>query len=185
MKRLLPALLTLLLTLLLAGCAGLGGDGRHFGTGLRIGASVEEVFHVMGEPSLQWQDADGSRQLAYPRGPQGVHTWMLRIGADGRLQGIENVLEQRGFARIARGQTMEQVLRALGPPDPAGTAYFARRDELVWQWRYCEDFGELAHFHVLFDGTTGIVRSTLSLLERHVGSCGDKWGFGGSCRCTR
>lgn len=173
---------TIVLAALLPACAG---HGSHGGTGLPPGASAAEVLRVMGEPALQWQDADGSHRWAYPRGPLGVHTWMLRLDADGRLQGIENVLEPRGFARIARGQSMDDVLRALGPPDPAGTAYFARRDELVWQWRYCDDFGELAHFHVLFDATTGTVRSTLSLLERHVGSCGGRWGMGGSCRCAR
>lgn len=177
MKR----LVLIALTTLLGACAGLGG-GRHFGTGLPLDATVGEVLQSMGEPALQWQEVDGTRLFAYPRGPQGVHTWMLRIGADGRLLSIENALEPRVFARIARDQTMEDVLRFLGPPDPSATAYFERRDELVWQWRFCEDFGELAHFYVLFDGTSGRVRSTLSLLERNIGSCGGPWG---SCGCRR
>ena len=166
----------------LTACASIDSDGRHYRTGLRLGSSAAEVQQTMGPPSLEWRAADGGRRLAYARGPQGVHTWMLEIGPDGRLSGIENALEWRSFARIARDQTMEDVLRTLGPPDHSGTAYFERRDELVWQWRFCEDFGELAHFYVLFDGTSGKVRSTQTLLERNVGSCGRFWG---SCRCVR
>lgn len=169
------------LAVLLGACANLSG-GRHNGTGLSPDATVGEVLQAMGEPAMQWQEADGARLFAYPRGPMGVHTWMLRIGANGRLQSIDNALEPRVFARIARDQTMEDVLRLLGPPDPSATTYFERRDELVWQWRFCEDFGELAHFYVLFDGTSGRVRSTLSLLERNIGSCGGPWG---SCGCRR
>jgi hypothetical protein len=171
----------IVLAALLGACVSLDSS-RHFGTGLPLNATAGEVLRTMGEPSMQWQDADGTRLLAYPRGPRGVHTWMLRISADGHLRSIENALEPRVFAHIKRDQSMDEVLRLLGPPDPSGTAYFERRDELVWQWRFCEDFGELAHFYVLFDGTSGRVRSTLSLLERNVGSCGGIWG---SCGCRR
>ena len=177
MKR----LVLITLATLLGACAS-PGSSHHLGTGLPLDATAGEVLQAMGEPAMQWQEADGARLFAYPRGPQGVHTWMLRFGADGRLRSIENALEPRVFAHIKRDQSMEEVLRLLGPSDPSGTAYFERRDELVWQWRFCEDFGELAHFYVLFDGTSGRVRSTLSLLERNIGSCG---GVRGGCGCRR
>lgn len=142
---------------LLAACAGY--DGR----GLKPGASTAaEVAASMGEPAMRWHEADGSQVLAFPRGPEGAHTFMVRIGADGRLQHIGNVLDERVFARIATGDTQEKVLRLIGPPTPHWTAYFAARDELVWEWLYCDGGGQLARFDVLFDGTTQRVRSTLS-----------------------
>jgi SmpA / OmlA family len=86
---------------------------------------------------------------------------MVKLGPDGRLQDIANVLDVQNFARIRAGMTREQVLRILGPP-PFRADYFAARDELAWNWRFCSDIGTAARFIVLFDGTSGIVRGTLS-----------------------
>ena len=170
------AFLAILLAALLAGCAG---------SGLKPGQSdQDEVVRVMGEPAMKWADADGSRLLAFPRGPMGVHSYMVRIGPDGKVQSIENALATETFARIQAGMGKEQVLRTLGPPDPAGTVYFKARDELVWEWRYCDDWSKLARFEVLFDGTTGLVRSTMSLREEQVGRCGGGED-GGGCWCGR
>lgn len=145
---------------LLSACASY--DGR----GLRPGvAGVDDVERLMGPPALRWRAADGSQRLAYPRGPSGFHTFMAHIAADGRLLRIENVLDSKGFAAIHAGMREDDVLRALGPSDPAATAYFAARDERVWGWRYCDDWNEAAVFYVLFDATAGTVRSTLSLSE--------------------
>jgi hypothetical protein len=52
------------------------------------------------------------------------------------------------------------VLRLLGPSQPQWTEYFKARDELVWEWRFCDSWNQVALFDVLFDATTGIVRTT-------------------------
>ena len=110
--------LMLLAALLLSGCASYGGSG------LVVGQSVEgDVMQRMGEPAMQWTNEDGSRLLAYPRG-SGGHTFMVQIGRDGKLDHIENVLSSAGFSRIRAGMNMDQVLRTLGPPNPAWTVYF-------------------------------------------------------------
>ena len=74
------------------------------------------------------------------------------------------------------GRRKEQVLRVLGPPDYGASVYFKARDELVWDWRYCDVFGRPARFLVLFDGTSGATRSTMTQLEafghtRYRGHC--------------
>jgi hypothetical protein len=56
----------------------------------------------------------------------------------------------------------ESVLRLLGPPVPQWTNYFKARDELVWEWQFCDSWNQLARFDVLFDATSGIVRTSLS-----------------------
>ncbi len=149
------AWVALLVALSLGACAAYDGRGLQPGV-----AALPDVLAVMGEPALRWQDADGSLQLAYPRGPTGYHTYMVFLGADGRLQRIENRLDPLYFNRLESGTTDQAaVLRLLGPPVPGWEAYFKARDELVWEYRFCNLWGESARFDVLFDGTTGIVRS--------------------------
>lgn len=152
--------ITLLATMLLAACASFSGSGLKPGE-----ARLEDVQGLMGPPAMRWQEPDGSVQLAYPRGPFGYHTFMVKLGPDGRLRSIANVLEEESFARIRAGMTKDEVLRVLGPPDHSLSVYFKARDELVWDWRYCQIFGSPAHFFVLFDGTAGTVRSTMTQAE--------------------
>lgn len=141
---------------LLAACAG------YSGSNLKLGSStLPEVMASMGEPSLRWKDSDGGEQLAYPRGPAGTQTFMVFMGADGRLERIEGVLDMAHFSRIEPGKSDKAaVLRLLGPSQPQWTEYFKARDELVWEWRFCDSWNQVARFDVLFDATTGIVRTT-------------------------
>ena len=159
----------LLASMMLAACASYSGSTLKPGE-----ARLEDVQSLMGAPAMRWQDADGSVQLAYPRGPFGYHTFMVKLGPDGRLQSIANALEDQGFARIHAGLTKEQVLQVLGPPDDSRTVYFKARDELVWDWRFCSDFGAPSRFLVLFDNTAGTVRSAMAQVEirRAAATCG-------------
>ena len=164
--------IVVLSALLLAACASYSGSGLKPGE-----AQVEDVLNVMGQPAMRWQDSDGSLQLAYPRG---IHTFMARIGKNGKLQRIENVMNMKTFAQIRPGMTKSQVLRILGPSFSPGTAYYKARDELVWEWRYCDEWNERARFDVLFDGSKEVVRSTLSQTESQMGLC----GLDGICICA-
>ncbi|MFC5301560.1 hypothetical protein [Azospira restricta] len=156
----LSRLFVLVLSLAVAACAAYSGHGLAPGV-----ASEAEVRATMGAPAMQWELPDGGRQLAYPRGPAGFHTFMVFIGADRRLQRTVNVLDTPYFARVQPGMSQAEVLQLLGPPQPQWSEYFAARDELVWEWRYCDSWGEAARFDVLFDGTKKTVRSTQSWTE--------------------
>ena len=168
--------LACVVVLIVSGCAS------YAGRDLVAGSSTEaELVAQMGAPAERWKAADGSLQLAYPRGPEGPHTFMAFFQADGRLVRIENVLTERHFAQIVPGMSKEDVLRRIGPSQPQWTAFFAARDELVWEWRYCDYGGQLALFDVLFDGTTQRVRSTLSRPDYRgpdgvVPPCAQVWG---------
>ena len=150
----------LIAAMLLAGCASYSGSGLKPGL-----ANLEQVQALMGQPAMRWQDPDGSTQLAYPRGPYGFHTYMVKLGPDGRLQGIENVLDEKSFSRIRAGLSKDEVLRLIGPPDDSRTAYYKARDELAWEWRFRDIYGDPARFIVLFDATAGTVRSSMILRE--------------------
>ncbi|MDO8264060.1 MAG: hypothetical protein Q7T21_12690, partial [Gallionella sp.] len=125
---------------------------------------------TMGQPAMRWQDPDGSRQLAYPRGPAGFDTFMVRLGPNGKLQTIENVLDEQQLANVRAGMGKEEVLRMFGPPDVNATAYFKARDELVWDWRYRGISNQPWRMMVLFDATSGKVRSTMARPEQYVGA---------------
>lgn len=146
---------------LLSSCASYDGAGR-----IPADAGLIDVERTMGVPSLRWREADGGETLVYPFGAMGYHTFFVRGDANGRFLSRENVLTMKHFARIQAGMTQEDVVRTIGPPVPEWTVYFKARDELVWEWRYCDDWNEPARFDVLFDGTSKRVRSTLTSTER-------------------
>jgi len=155
---------------LLSACASYSGRGL-----IPSQATLDDVLKVMGEPAMRWRDADGRQQLAYPHGPEGLQTFMVFVDPDERLERIEGVLDPAHFARIRNGQSDQaEVERLLGPSQSQWTAYFIARDELVWEWRVCGSRNVVEKFDVLFDATTGIVRSTF---ERPEDSGGMTGGF--------
>jgi hypothetical protein len=146
----------LAITVLLSACAGYSGSNLKPGV-----ATLSEVTASMGEPAMRWKDPDGREQLAYPRGPAGTQTFMVFIGADGRLERIDGVLVMEHFARIEPGKSdQSSVLRLLGPSAPLRTQYYRLSNELAWEWRFCDGGSRLAFFDVMFDASTGIVRTT-------------------------
>ena len=141
--------------LLIAGCAGYSGSNLKPGV-----STLPEVVASMGEPAMVWKNPDGSEQLAYPRGPAGTQTFMAYVGPDGKLQRIEGVLDMAHFAKIQAGMSKDEVLRVLGPPGPLWTQTYSRSNTLAWSWLFCDSSSLQEFFDVMFDATTGIVRST-------------------------
>ena len=149
----------LVLALVLAACASYGGRG------LRPGASTEaEVRATMGEPAMQFSNPDGSRQLAYPRGPLGTQTFMVHVGRDGLLRSVEPVLSDVTFNAIQPGLAQEQVLRMIGPP--RDTMTFPRLRHVAWDYMYRDTWGYEAVFAVTFDAEGRVV----SKISRRIAS---------------
>lgn len=113
---------------LLAGCAAYGPGA------LRLGDAEAAVVASMGRPSARHALPDGGTRLVYARGPEGRHTWMVDLGADGRVQRWHQALGEEAFARIAPGMAADDLLRDYGPP--AHRLGIARRGTEVWSWRY-------------------------------------------------
>lgn len=159
MARILPALPAVLL---LAACASYNGYG------LRPGVSTEaEVRQVMGPPAMEFAAAEGSRRLAYPKGPLGTHTFMVDIGPDRTLRGVAQVLDDDTFYRIRPGLTKEEVLRLIGPPGE--TMAFPLSATTAWDYRYTDTWGYLAIFSVTFDRNGVVVSKISQRLERERG----------------
>ena len=141
--------------LLLSACAA---TGSHLEPGV---ATLPEIIADMGEPAMRWKETDGREQLAYPRGPAGVHTYMVFVGMDGRLQRIEQVLDEAHFAQIQIGKSSkEDLLRLLGPSYPGWTTENKYLNELVWEWNYLDRTNQVSRLDVFIDTATGLVRST-------------------------
>jgi hypothetical protein len=125
------------------------------------GDSAQDVEARVGAPGTVWKNADGSEVWEYPMGPSGVQTFMIDIGPDRAVRAVRQVLTEEYFAKVVAGMSREDVRRLLGRPKEVW--YFPARDEEVWTWRYLEV--NYRFFNVLFDRTSGTVRTTLRLDE--------------------
>lgn len=144
--------LVLGLLLLLQACAT-----SYDGAGLVAGARGDEVRAVMGEPAAIYPDPQGGSIWAYPRGPAGLHTYMVSFNAAGAMTGIDQVLDDLGFARLRPGVHREaDVLRLFGPFWMDVT--FALSKERVLTWRFRDAWGGPAQFHVVLDSSGTVLR---------------------------
>ncbi|WP_415774305.1 hypothetical protein [Paraburkholderia sp. J7] len=127
--------------------------------GLTPGVStLEQVREQMGKPETERVFDDGSRRLEYPRGPQGLKTWMVDIGPNGRLVAITQALTAENFAKIRVGMSEDEVRRLLGKPGQV--AGYRLKKETVWSWKWLEGgVTPEAYFNVHF-GPDGRVTTT-------------------------
>ena len=110
----------------------------------------------MGPPALEFDNPDGSRQLAYTTGPLGTQTFMVYVKG-GSVERIEQVLTDDMFFRIQSGvTTREDVRRMIGPP--YRIVRFENLKQHAWDYRFRDTWGYLADFSVMIDDR-GIVAS--------------------------
>lgn len=127
--------------------------------GLTPGVStLDDVRRQMGKPETERLFDDGSRRLEYPRGPQGLNTYMVDIAPNGRLAAITQVLTAENFAKIRIGMSEDEVRQRLGKPGQI--AAFRLKQETVWSWKWLEGgVTQEAFFNVHF-GPDGRVVTT-------------------------
>jgi hypothetical protein len=144
-------------TALLAGCVSYSGYGLVAGT-----ATAADVEAKMGKPAEVLSQPDGSRVLYYPRGPGGLDSFAVLLGADGKLQAIEQRLTDENLAKIVAGTTTAPQVRALlGPSTTKSRMPRQARD--VWEYR----MGDNATPYLLWVqfSNDGIVREVIKLPE--------------------
>jgi outer membrane protein assembly factor BamE (lipoprotein component of BamABCDE complex) len=119
--------------------------------GLTPGVTTEaQVRRQMGTPETERTFTDGSKRLEYPRGPQGLNTYMVDIDSDGKLQAITQVLIAANFAKVQPGMSEDEVRRLLGKPGQV--AVFPLKPETVWSWKWREGgVTQEGFFNVHFD----------------------------------
>jgi hypothetical protein len=110
----------------LGGCSAAGS--------LVPGQSTEsDVRARLGAPNDTRADAGGDKLLEYTTGPEGFSTRLVRIGTDGRLKEVTQLLTEEQFARIVPGQTTRADVRNLLGRPAFETEY---RAGLTWSWRH-------------------------------------------------
>lgn len=153
-------------TLYVASLLVLGACASYDGRSLQPGASSEdEVRRVMGPPAMEFRNPDGSRELAYPRGPLGTQTFMADVSREGVLQAVRPVLTDDIFRTIEPGMTRDQVVRLIGPP--GDVMEFPRMGQLSYEYRFMDTWHYLALFSVNFDRNDIVVGKFTRRIERN------------------
>jgi hypothetical protein len=148
-------------TLLWLSCSGLLG-GCATGHSLVPGQSTEaDVRARLGAPTDTRAEADGDRVWEYARGAEGFHTYMVRMGPDGRVKEVVQVLTEERLSRIVPGKTTRsEVRRLLGRPSHENQ-YGAG---LTWSWRYKKGDVLPGHLVVSFN-PDDTVRDRIAIID--------------------
>ncbi len=115
---------------LLAACAA-----PHTPSAIMAGQTADEVQQRMGPATARYAMPGGGMRLEYNRMPMGLQTYMVDLGADGRVIRWEQVLDENHFNRIELGVTADDVLRMLGPPTQKGRI-LRPVPAVTWQYRF-------------------------------------------------
>src|SRR5450759_815116 len=78
---------TSLAACLISGCASYSGSSLVAGK-----STAAEVEALMGQPADRVEKPGGGSALYYPRGPFGRETYVVSLGADGKVQAVEQRL---------------------------------------------------------------------------------------------
>lgn len=146
----------LLLVVCAAGLAGCAAPGSI----VPKQSSASSVRDRVGLPTDIRFDRNGNELWEYATGPSGAETYLVRIGRDGHVQEVTQLLTQERFDRIQPGTTTKAEVRdLLGRPSDLRYLYSG----LAWDWRV--RLGpEWGHYAVRFD-EAGIVREKMVLTD--------------------
>jgi outer membrane protein assembly factor BamE (lipoprotein component of BamABCDE complex) len=131
----------LFLGLLLAGCGTPGGLVAQKSTNV-------EVRAALGNPTDVRFDRNGDELWEYARGPGGYETHLVRIGSDGRIGEVTQILTQERLMSLAPGKSAKpEVRHVLGRPSEVS---YPGTGE-AWSWRFNLGGAQLGHLVVTFN----------------------------------
>jgi hypothetical protein len=122
-----PSTLVLLLSIAaLAGCAG----PRAMVPGQ---STIVEMRARVGTPTDIRFDRNGDELWEYATGPMGYETYLVRIGTDGKVREVTQILTEDQMMKLVPGtMTKADARNLLGrPSDQTFTA-----SGTVWSWRF-------------------------------------------------
>jgi outer membrane protein assembly factor BamE (lipoprotein component of BamABCDE complex) len=128
-------------------------------------SSEQDVRKLFGTPESV-RTVGGGKGLVYPLGPEGAHTLLIKIGADGKYQGREDLLTRQNFGRIQPGQGQADVLAILGRP--GREQEYKLKRETAWEWRF-NDGAETRMFVVMFNAAGQVVSTAIEEDPRRTG----------------
>src|SRR5262245_6188467 len=148
------ALIALLLAALLAGCAG--------PRSLVPGQSTEaDVRSRLGAPKDTRTEPNGDLVWEYPTGPEGFTTYAVRMGADGKVKEVTQLVTEEQLEKVVVGKsTRDDVRRILGRP-ALETVYHVGP---TWYWRHLKGGTQPGNLVVTFN-PDGTVATKISIID--------------------
>jgi hypothetical protein len=117
---------------------GLAACATYSPRNVRPGMTEQEAVAVMGPPFARHAQPGGGMRLEYPRGPAGLHTFMVDVDAQGRVTGWQQVLTEAQFNAVPQGATVQELRRRLGRP--AQVRGGGLQPGQVWSYRFDSPF---------------------------------------------
>jgi len=111
-----------------AGCANLDT--------IAPGTPATTIEATRGKPYRIWPEQGGAASWEYPTGPSSYYTYMVRVGSDGRVTRVDQVLDWQTFGKLQPGMKVEDVEHMLGRP--YRKTYMPLIHETIWTWRWTE-----------------------------------------------
>jgi hypothetical protein len=128
----------------LAGCADVAT--------IAPGTPSDQVASSAGKPNRIWPEANGAASWEYTQQPSGRAAYMVRIGADGRVTRVDQVLDWPFFNQLTPGMKANEIEHVLGRP--YSVTYMPVIDRNVMAWRWVETVWKRCFFAYLSrDGT--------------------------------
>jgi hypothetical protein len=150
-KRMSHRLVLVGFAVVLAACAS-------FPSNIKPGQSRDELIAIYGPPAGLQRTPQGE-VLIFSTAPFGQTAYAARLGLDGRVQAVEQVLTSENFARITLGEwTRDRVRSEFGAPAEVGI--FSSK-EVWWSYRFKENGVWNTLMNVMFD-ESGIARQTIN-----------------------
>lgn len=120
------------------------------GASIKPGVSVAQVEQSVGKPDMTWRNSQGKViQAAYSNQPAGYVTFMVYFNDQGTVTRVEQVMNNRNFAKIQKGMNGDDVHRILGPE--RSVDHFSNLNQIDWNYGYCSDNAGREVFSVSFD----------------------------------
>ena len=146
----------------LAGCASPGSFAP--------GSSIVNVRARAGTPTDIRFDRNGDELWEYAQGPEGTETYLVRVGADGKVKQVAQILTDDQLMKIVPGtMTKADARNLLGRPSDqtftgAGT---------VWSWRFKRDGVQPGYLTVRFN-PDNTVMERIAIIDSSGGQSRDK-----------
>jgi hypothetical protein len=146
----------------LAGCASPGSFAP--------GSSIVSVRARAGTPTDIRFDRNGDELWEYATGPAGFETYVVRVGADGKVKEVSQILTDDQLLKVVPGtMTKADVKNLLGRPSDqtftgAGT---------VWSWRF-KRFGVQPGWLLVTFNPDNTVKERIGIIDPSGGDSKDK-----------
>jgi hypothetical protein len=134
------------------------------------GQSTEaDVRSRLGSAPDTHVDRHGDRIWNYPTGPFGHETYQVRLGTDGRVKGVTQVLTEEQLDRVVTGKTTKTEVAMMFGPRYEEVTYMPG---LTWTWYYHKGGTQPGWLVVAFN-PDGTVLYKIALLEPSGGTRDD------------